>query len=444
MDKTINEIWNAALQLIQQQISLQEFETWIKPLQPGHINGDIITLKAPNSFLRDWLIEHYKSMLPEALSTAAGQPCKINIEIIENFVPQQVLPENKSPAETTIVSESSLNPKYVFSKFIEGTPNRFALAASKAVAEAPGKAYNPLFIYGKSGLGKTHLLHAIGNFIKNSNPQAKIVYITSEEFLNQMVKAIIDANLVAFRSRFRNVHVFLIDDIQFFEGKESSQEELFHTFNALYNANCQIVASSDSHPKELKIEERLRSRFEMGLVADIQVPDLELRRAIIQQKSIQEKVALPEDVSIFLANNFTTNIRVLEGVFIRVVAYASLTHSPITTDLAKEVLKDILQGEPDDIRVTIDLIKKKVVEFYGLKPADMVVKKRTKAIAFPRQVAMYLARELTDCSLPEIGENFGGRDHTTVIHAYETVKSKLESDAAFSAEIQKLINSIKG
>jgi chromosomal replication initiator protein len=311
-----------------------------------------------------------------------------------------------------------------------------------AVSESPAKAYNPLFIYGGVGLGKTHLMHAIGQSALHKTPKSKVLYISSEEFTNQLISSIQNRSTQKFREKYRNVDILLIDDIQFIAGKESTQEEFFHTFNALYDAHKQIVVTSDRPPKEIQsLEERLISRFEWGLVTDIQPPDFETRTAILKKKSEKETIALSEDVFYFLAEKVKTNIRELEGALIRVVAYAKLIGKDVSVELAKEVLKDmIIEGEK---KITIDLIQKKVAEYFDIKLSDMRAKKRSKAIAYPRQIAMYLARQLTDFSLPEIGDQFGGRDHTTVIHACEKIENELKNKTGLKTIVDKLIQSIK-
>ncbi|MCM8761245.1 MAG: chromosomal replication initiator protein DnaA, partial [Candidatus Omnitrophica bacterium] len=338
--------------------------------------------------------------------------------------------------------EIGLQERYSFDHFVIGPSNRFAHAAALAVSDSPAKAYNPLFIYGGVGLGKTHLMHAIGHRVLQKSPKARVLYISSEEFTNQLISAIQNRTTLKFREKYRSVDILLIDDIHFIAGKEATQEEFFHTFNALYDAHKQIVVSSDRPPKEIeRLEERLVSRFEWGLVTDIQPPDFETRIAILKKKSEKETIVLPEDVFYFLAEKIRTNIRELEGALIRVVAYAKLVGKDVSVELAKEVLKDmIIEGEK---KVTIELIQKKVSEYFDIKLSDMRAKKRSKAIAYPRQIAMYLARQLTDYSLPEIGEQFGGRDHTTVIHAYDKIENDLKNKRGLKAIVDKVIESIK-
>ncbi len=321
-----------------------------------------------------------------------------------------------------------LNPKYTFDSFVIGNSNRFAHAASLAVAESPAKAYNPLFIYGGVGLGKTHLMHAIGHYILNNNPKSQVVYVSSEKFTNELINSIKDDKNVEFRNKYRNIDILLVDDIQFIAGKERTQEEFFHTFNALYEANKQIIISSDRPPKEIPtLEDRLRSRFEWGLIADIQAPDFETRMAILKKKADVEKLNIPNEVMVYIATKIKSNIRELEGALIRIVAFSSLTNKEISVDLASEALKDIISSKQTR-QVTIDIIQEVVANYYNLKIEDLKSARRTRNIAFPRQIAMYLSRKLTDMSLPKIGEEFGGRDHTTVIHAYEKISNNLKKE----------------
>ncbi len=331
-----------------------------------------------------------------------------------------------------------LNPKYTFDSFVIGNSNRFAHAASLAVAEAPAKAYNPLFIYGGVGLGKTHLMHAIGHYILDNNPKSQVVYVSSEKFTNELINSIKDDKNVEFRNKYRNIDILLVDDIQFIAGKERTQEEFFHTFNALYEANKQIIISSDRPPKEIPtLEDRLRSRFEWGLIADIQAPDFETRMAILKKKADVEKLNIPNEVMVYIATKIKSNIRELEGALIRIVAFSSLTNKEISVDLASEALKDIISSKQTK-QVTIDIIQEVVANYYNLKIEDLKSSRRTRNIAFPRQIAMYLSRKLTDMSLPKIGEEFGGRDHTTVIHAYEKISNNLKKDESLQNAINEL------
>ncbi|MEK4563089.1 chromosomal replication initiator protein DnaA, partial [Alkalicoccobacillus gibsonii] len=337
-----------------------------------------------------------------------------------------------------------LNGKYTFNTFVIGSGNRFAHAASLAVAEAPAKAYNPLFIYGGVGLGKTHLMHAIGHYVMEHNPKAKVVYLSSEKFTNEFINSIRDNKAVNFRNKYRNVDVLLIDDIQFLAGKEQTQEEFFHTFNALHEESKQIVISSDRPPKEIPtLEDRLRSRFEWGLITDITPPDLETRIAILRKKAKAENLDIPNEVMLYIANQIDTNIRELEGALIRVVAYSSLINKDMNADLAAEALKDIIPNSKPKM-LTIADIQKLVGDYYQVKLDDFKAKKRTKSVAFPRQIAMYLSRELTDSSLPKIGSEFGGRDHTTVIHAHEKISKLLGTDEDLQQKVQAITEQLRG
>lgn len=443
-------IWNILLDGLKEKINKQSFVTWFAPTKFISYNDNIITIEVPNNFSKEWLEKNYLSIIEETLKTLENKDIKVSFIVSENqFLPiantvhTKSLENQKQVFNDGAIIGSSLNPKYIFENFIVGDSNRFANGACVAVAEAPAKSYNPVFIYGGVGLGKTHLLHAIGNFIKKEAPALKIAYLSSEQFLNEMISALVAGKMKIedFRNKYRSIDVLLIDDIAFLEGKEMMQTEFFHTFNVLYSANKQIVATCDSKPQELKIEERLKSRFEMGLIADIVPPDLETRVAILKKKGEGEKVFLPDDVCLFIANMVNDDVRKLEGCLTTLIAYASITKSKISLDLVKECLKEIVITTPEK-KATVESIKEAVVKYYKLKSSDMATKKRTQPAAFARQVAMFITRELTDMSLPEIGQNFGGRDHSTVIHAYETIKNKKETDLVFSEELKNIIQLI--
>ncbi|MFA6141991.1 MAG: chromosomal replication initiator protein DnaA [Candidatus Omnitrophota bacterium] len=448
-------LWLKALDYIKKEVdNEQTFNIWFKPIKFISIRDDKITLEVPNKFFKDWLLRYAKT-LSSGLEKASGKDLAVNFVLSESDVedlPKQNKPDPDKkeqkpfwpftrPAQES-AKEVGLTPKHTFESFVVGPSNRFAHAASVAVSDSPAKAYNPLFIYGGVGLGKTHLMHAVGQRVIQKFPKSKVLYITSEDFTNQMISAIQNRTMQKFREKYRHVDILLIDDIQFIAGKESTQEEFFHTFNTLYDAHKQIIVSSDRPPKEIQsLEERLISRFEWGLVTDIQPPDFETRVAILKKKSEKETIALPEDVLYFLGEKIKSNIRELEGALIRVVAYAKLIGKEVSVEMAREVLKDmIIEGEK---KITIDLIQKKTAEYFDIKPSDMRAKKRSRAIAYPRQVAMYLARLLTDFSLPEIGDQFGGRDHTTVIHACDKIENDLKEKSGFKTLIDKLIQSIK-
>jgi chromosomal replication initiator protein len=431
------------MDLIKIELSEVSYNTWFKTIEPISMDDNNIILAAPNEFTKGILDGRYLNLIKNAISQITKQNYHIIITIPEDEIKLNV-GQTKAVENGENISRSQLNPKYTFDSFVIGNSNRFAHAASLAVAEAPAQAYNPLFIYGGVGLGKTHLMHAIGHYILNQNSKTKVVYVSSEKFTNELINSIRDDKNDAFRNRYRNVDVLLIDDIQFIAGKERTQEEFFHTFNALHDANKQIIISSDRPPKEIPtLEDRLRSRFEWGLIADIQPPDLETRIAILKKKAKVENLSIENDVLLYIATKIQSNIRELEGALIKIVAYSSLTKKEITVDLAEEALKDIISSsKPKEI--TVNLIKEVVAKNFNIKSEDFNSKKRTRAIAYPRQVAMYLCRELTDLSLPKIGDEFGGRDHTTVIHAYEKISSNLKSNSTFNKKIENVIKEIQG
>ncbi|WP_352418579.1 chromosomal replication initiator protein DnaA [Proteiniborus sp.] len=444
MSLKLEDVWGNALKLIKNELTEVSFNTWLKTIEPIAINDNYILLGAPNEFTKGILEARYLTLIKNAIKQISNIDFDIKFlipgEEISKDIGQTIaadLAENNS-------SRSQLNPKYVFDTFVIGNSNRFAHAASLAVAEAPAKAYNPLFIYGGVGLGKTHLMHAIGHYILNQNPKANVIYVSSEKFTNELINSIRDDRNVEFRNKYRNVDVLLVDDIQFIAGKERTEEEFFHTFNELHASNKQIIISSDRPPKEIAtLEDRLRSRFEWGLTADIQPPDLETRIAILRKKAKVENIDVPNDVTHYIATKIQSNIRELEGALIRIVAYSSLTNKEITLELASEALKDIISNtRPKEI--TVKLIKEITAKNLNVKIEDFSSKRRTRSISYPRQIAMYLCRELTDLSLPKIGEEFGGRDHTTVIHAYEKISSDIENDIELKQKINNMVDEIKG
>lgn len=443
--ENIQEIWVATLERIEEKISKPSFDTWLKNTKAVAIENNTLIVSAPNEFARDWLENQYTKLISDILTEITGS------EIIAKFIiPNTIAPNDSSetsskrkPTDHDESPKSMLNAKYTFDTFVIGAGNRFAHAASLAVAEAPAQAYNPLFIYGGVGLGKTHLMHAIGHYVQDHNPNAKVVYLSSEKFTNEFINAIMDNKTVNFRNKYRNVDVLLIDDIQFIAGKESTQEEFFHTFNALHDDNKQIIISSDRPPKEIPtLEDRLRSRFEWGLITDITPPDLETRIAILTKKAKAEGLDIPNEVMLYIANQIDTNIRELEGALIRIVAYSSLVNQDIDASLAADALKDIIPSNKPKV-ITIPNIQEVVGAKYNVRLEDFLAKKRTKSIAFPRQIAMYLSRELTDLSLPKIGEEFGGRDHTTVIHAHEKISRLVEKDTQLAKEIEEIKEQLK-
>lgn len=442
--KNLDDLWNQVLSQVEQKISKPSFETWLKSTKLLKYNGQTITIAAPNSFARDWLETHYIHLVATILAELTGEELIIKFVVQKDddddsediTLPPPIVLSNEE--EDYDITSGMLNPKYTFDTFVIGSGNRFAHAASLAVAEAPAKAYNPFFIYGGVGLGKTHLMHAIGHYVLEHNPKAKVVYLSSEKFTNEFINSIRDNKAIEFRNKYRNVDVLLIDDIQFLAGKESTQEEFFHTFNTLHEESKQIVISSDRPPKEIPtLEDRLRSRFEWGLITDIAPPDLETRIAILRKKATAEKLDIPNEVMLYIANQIDSNIRELEGALIRVVAYSSLVNKEMSIELASEALKDIMPNSKPRV-VTILDIQHAVGEHYQVHLEDFAAKKRTKTIAYPRQIAMYLSRELTEYSLPKIGEEFGGRDHTTVIHAHEKISALLKTDSQLKQDIKKI------
>lgn len=451
MELKATDIWEKAMKELKKEIGEQQFTNWLVPIKALSFNNNQLTLEVPNRFTSDWLKNHYSEKIKDTLRKVSGEEIEVEFSIGESPPPASARHEQAGALKiedsfilpSTVSLRGDLNPKYTFKGFVVGHSNRFAQAACLAVAEAPAKRYNPLFIYGGVGLGKTHLLHAIGHFILNKNSNMKVMYVTTEKFMNEMINAIQHGTILKFRNKYRTIDVLLVDDIQFLTNKESTQEEFFHTFNELHNSYKQIVISCDRLSKEIPaLAERLKSRFEWGLTVDIKPPDLETRIAILRKKAEIDNLTIPEEVIFFIANGIKSNIRDLEGSLIRVVAFSSLTKTPITEELAIEVLKDNLEKEKEK-RITIDLIQKVVAAHFDLHIADMKAQKRTKAIAFPRQIAMYLSRNLTDSSLPEIGENFGGRDHTTVMHGYDKIKERLEKDPEFGKTIEQLIKDIR-
>jgi chromosomal replication initiator protein len=440
IEVTPTELWTDALRRIEGQLNKPTMESFLKVMRPVGLDGDVFLFTVPNRFAKDWVEQRLLTVVRGALRAAVGRAVEVRIGVADTPLPP---PARVAPAPPPRgIDGLHLSPKYTFETFVVGGGNRFAHAAALAVAEAPARAYNPLFIYGGVGLGKTHLLQAIGHRVLQAG-LARVAYVSSEKFTNELINSIRDDKTVEFRQRYRNVDVLLIDDIQFLAGKERTQEEFFHTFNTLHEASHQIIISSDRPPKEIPtLEDRLRSRFEWGLIADIQPPDLETRIAILRKKAETEGIAVPDEVAEFIAQRIPTNIRELEGALVRVVAYAALTRSPINVELAGDVLRDLLPPARARV-VTITAIQQAVAEFFGIRVEEMRAKRRTKGVAFPRQVAMYVARELTDASLPRIGEEFGGRDHTTVMHACQRVREVLRRDTHLAASLKRLMDDLQ-
>lgn len=443
MSSNLDSIWNDVLDIIKVELTEVSYNTWLKTIIPISMSENNIVLAAPNDFTKGILEGRYLNLIKNSIKEATKKDYSIQF-IIPGEEPSLDIGQSMVYESQENNQRAQLNPKYSFSTFVIGNSNRFAHAASLAVAEAPAQAYNPLFIYGGVGLGKTHLMHAIGHYILSQTPDTKVVYVSSEKFTNELINSIREYRNEEFRNKYRNVDVLLVDDIQFIAGKEGTQEEFFHTFNALHEANKQIIISSDRPPKEIPtLEDRLRSRFEWGLIADIQAPDLETRIAILRKKANIENIEVPDDVMQYIATMIQSNIRELEGALIRVVAYSSLTNEDITVELAEEALKDIISSDKPR-EITVDLIKEEVSNNFNVKIEDFNSKKRTRAIAYPRQIAMYLTRELTDLSLPKIGDEFGGRDHTTVIHACDKINAEISDDGELKEKIEYMINRLKG
>jgi chromosomal replication initiator protein len=443
MSTQLKETWEKTRELIRAELREISFNTWIQEIKPITVDDTHYILSVTSPFNMNILTERYMNLIENALMEVTGKQC--TVEFIVQGEEIEPAPTQTERAEDPHGFEvPNLNPKYVFEEFVIGNSNSFAHAASLAVAESPAKAYNPLFIYGGVGLGKTHLMHAIGHYILSNNPNSRVVYVSSEKFTNELINSIKDDKNEAFRNKYRTVDVLLVDDIQFIAGKERTQEEFFHTFNTLHDANKQIILSSDRPPKEIPtLEDRLRSRFEWGLITDIQPPDFETRIAILKKKSEHDHVSVPSDVLEFIATKIKSNIRELEGALNRLVAYASLTNKEISVDLANEALKDLItQSKPK--KINVDLIQEVVAKQYQIRVEDFSSRKRTRTIAFPRQVAMYLSRELTDLSLPRIGELFGGRDHTTVMHAYDKISTELQEDQNLKDAVDVILKELKG
>jgi chromosomal replication initiator protein len=443
MNNQLSNIWQRALELLKYELTEISYNTWIKTIKPVSLSASTIELGVPADFNKGILESRYSVLIKEAIREVTKRDYNI-VFVIPSQESIQRDKDTKGLAKSDDSLISVLNPKYTFDTFVIGSGNQLAHAASLAVAESPAKSYNPLFIYGGVGLGKTHLMHAIGHYIIQQTPSLKVLYVSSERFTNELINAIKDDKNEFFRQKYRNIDVLLIDDIQFIAGKERTQEEFFHTFNALYEANKQIIISCDKPPREIvTLEERLRSRFEWGLQADIQPPDYETRIAILKKKAQLENIYIPDDVYEFIADNIASNIRELEGALIKVIAYSTLVKSEINLDIAKEALKDILSAAKTRV-INSDVIIEIVSRHFGIKHEDFKSKKRSRDIAFPRQVAMYLCRELTDMSLPQIGNEFGGRDHTTVMHAFSKISENIANDYEVRRTIEELRKNIVG
>jgi chromosomal replication initiator protein len=437
----LTNLWDKVLQHTQRRVNPHSFATWFQPTRQERTEDDRIVVRVPTRLFSKRLSETYGELL-KAVLNEIGKP-ELGLEFI--CTEPEPVPANpgSASAQTKLDFESAnfqLNPRYTFESFIVGASNQFAHAAAIAVAEQPSKSYNPLFLYGGVGLGKTHLMQAIGHTLKRRNPALRITYISAEKFTNEVIASIRFERMPSFRERFRNMDVLMVDDIQFIATRERTQEEFFHTFNALYDQQKQIVISSDCPPKEISaIEERLRSRFEWGLIADIQPPDLETKIAILQKKAEREQLRLPDDVADYIARSIKSNVRELEGALIRLMAYSSLTGMEVSLPTAQQVLKAIV--EIQEKKVTIEQIQKRVGEHFGLRAQDLKIRSNSKVISFPRQVAMFLVKQLTTASLPEIGKQFGGKHHTTVLHSINKIESLRQIDKDLNKTINRLLNS---
>jgi chromosomal replication initiator protein len=432
-------LWDELLTKIEEKVNRHSFATWFRPTTYHFLQGTRLVIGVPNTQFKEWLTKNYQGVINEALHELGQDGVQVLFECAPEGTPGG---DGTAPTERQQIAPALLNPKYTFESFVVGSSNQFAHAAARAVAEIPSKSYNPLFIYGGVGLGKTHLMHAIGHYIQARNRHLNLTYISSDRFINEMINAIRFDRLPAFRQKYRAVDVLLVDDIQFIAGKDRTQEEFFHIFNALHDAQKQIVISSDCQPRQIPtLEERLHSRFEWGLIADIQAPDIETKVAILRKKAEAERVEIPENVALFIASKVRTNIRELEGSLIRLIAYASLTGRDIDLPLAQEILRDLLHTE--DKPITIEMIQKFVADHYNVKLTELKAKNNAKAIAVPRQIAMYLTKTLTDASLPEIGKGFGGKHHSTVIHSVRKIDGMRKRDPDFDRLINSFVQAFR-
>ncbi len=439
------DTWDQLLEHLERTLDPQTFDTWFRPTSMLGTQSGVLLISVPNEVFRDWLTQKYAGLVREALELFPDSPADVRFIVEDQHTEMApAVPVAAAPVPESGPSGATLNPKYTFGSFVVGASNQFAHAAARAVAEGPSRSYNPLFLYGGVGLGKTHLMLAIGHHIRNSLPDLRIVYLSSERFMNELINSIRYDRTHEFRERYRNIDVLLMDDIQFLAGKERTQEEFFHTFNALHEEQKQIVVTSDAPPKEIPtLEERLQSRFEWGLLADIQPPDLETKVAILKKKAAAEAPSkhLPDDVLLYIATASKSNIRELEGALIRLLAYASLTGDEISLELTKTVLRDTLRT--GETAITIDTIQDRVAEFYGLRPGELNSRSNARRITRPRQVAMFLCKELTPHSLPEIGRAFGGKHHSTVIHSVRKVKEQMGDDNDLQRGVTNLLESFR-
>lgn len=440
----LEEIWSNSLLKIEGKVGNSVFDLWFKPIKISGLKDQAATLEIPNRFFKEWIEDSYPNLIKDSLESVVGYPVtlKYRVEEKQDTTQQKIISQLENKRIRLANKGIYLNPKYTFDNFITGNSNQFAHAAATAVAESPGKTYNPLFVYGGVGLGKTHLMHAIGNKVLNGKHDFSVLYVSSEQFTNEVVSAIRHEKMSELKEKYRNLDLLLLDDVQFIANKTATQEEFFYTFNALYEKQKQIVISCDRPPKEIsEVTDRLRSRFNMGLIADIQPPDIETKIAIIYKKAEMMGKKIPEDVIYYLASKIKSNIRELEGSLIRIAAQSSLTGEEINVETTKKILKDIIHD--DERPITIESIQKTVCDFYNLKLTDIKARKRTKEIALPRQVAMYIGKQITDLSLNDIGKAFGGKDHATVIYACKQIEERRGKDESFNRMIENLLQKIK-
>ena len=440
----LEEIWKNSLSKIEEKVGNSAAELWFRPISLLQLKDQQATIDLPNRFFRDWIEDNYPDLISESIGGILGLPVTVSYRTEEKADPVAKKMDMKLESRRQRLASRGiyLNPKYTFESFVVGPSNQFAQAAARSVSEATGKTYNPLFIYGGVGLGKTHLISAVGHAVIDRNPNLTVLYVSSEQFTNEVVSAIRHDRMGEFKEKYRNLDVLLLDDIQFIANKTATQEEFFHTFNALYERQRQIVVSSDRPPKEITaVTDRLRSRFSMGLIADIQPPEIETKIAILLKKADRERITIPDEVAYYLASKIRSNIRELEGCLIRLGAQASLTGRPIDREMAKTTLRDLI--EEDEKPITGENIQKIVCDYFGLKLTDIKAKKRTKEVTLPRQIAMYIIKQLTDMSLSDIGKGFGGKDHATVIYACKQIEEKRTKDEAFNRMIENLLRKAK-
>jgi len=440
----LEELWNNSLSKIEAKVGNSAAELWFRPIRLLQLKDQLATIDIPNRFFRDWIEDNYPDLISESIGSILGLPVTVSYRTEEKADPVTKKMDMKLESRRQRLASRGiyLNPKYTFDSFVVGQSNQFAQAAAKSVSETIGRTYNPLFIYGGVGLGKTHLVSAVGNAVIDRNPNLTVLYVSSEQFTNEVVSALRHDRMGEFKEKYRNLDVLLLDDIQFIANKTATQEEFFHTFNALYERQRQIVVSSDRPPKEITaVTDRLRSRFSMGLIADIQPPEIETKIAILLKKADRERITIPDEVAYYLASKIRSNIRELEGCLIRLGAQASLTGRPIDREMAKNILRDLI--EEDEKPITGEHIQKIVCEYFGIKTNDIKAKKRTKEVALPRQIAMYITKKITDMSLSDIGKGFGGKDHATVIYACKQIEEKRARDEAFNRMIENLLRKAK-